>query len=343
VSIGSERVTPKLTAALASKFAGLALAGVGREWPHAYQLLADKASDIVRPRKMHPAFFGCFDWHSSVHGHWTLARVLRLYPDLPSVPAIRAALGRSLTKKNLAGELAYFKAPGRRSFERPYGWGWLLALAAELRAGDDPDFQDWAAAILPLEKYIAESFRLFLPRLSYPVRSGVHSNTAWGMTLALDYARSVGDRPLAKVLHSRALKFYGSDKGAPAAWEPSGEDFLSPSLAEADLMSRVLPPAAYRRWLSGFLPGLGKGRPAALMSPPKGFDRRDPRQVHLDGLSLSRSWALNRIYSAGIGGRALRASAIRHTRAGLARVSSGDYAGEHWLASFALYLLTDST
>jgi hypothetical protein len=335
-------VNPSLTPALASKFAGLALAGVHREWPHSFQHLAGKPSEVMAPRKMHPAFFGCFDWHSSVHGHWTLARILRLQPEIAVAADIRSALNRSLTRRNLAGELAYFKGEGRRSFERPYGWGWLLALAAEIRAGNDPACKTWAAAIRPLEEYIAESFCLFLPRLSYPVRSGVHSNTAFGMTLALDYARAAGDRRLEKVITTRGLKFFGSDENVPASWEPSGEDFLSPSLTEADLMSRILAPAEFTGWLGRFLPGLTDGKPEGIMKPPIGFDRRDPRQVHLDGLSLSRAWAFNRVAPGLHSNGKVRAAALRHTRAGLARVSSGDYAGEHWLASFALYLLTDS-
>jgi hypothetical protein len=336
-------VSGPLKPLLASKFAGLALAGVGREWPHAYQLLARRPADVRQPRELHPAFFGCYDWHSSVHGHWTLARVLRLFPGLPCAAHIRRALDGNLTVGHLAAELAYLESPGRGSFERPYGWGWLLALAAELREGRDPSARQWSRAMRPLERHIAESFCRYLPRLPYPVRSGVHSNTAFGMTLALDYARGTGHRRLEAAIVSRSRDFFGADADAPAAWEPGGEDFLSPSLTEADLMSRVLTPGEFRRWLPRFLPGLGAGEPRALMKPPRVYDRRDPRQVHLDGLCLSRAWALQRIASAmPLNGR-VRTAADRHARAGLARVSSGDYAGEHWLASFALFLLTSGT
>jgi hypothetical protein len=333
-------MTPLLTSSLASRFCGLALAGVGREWPHSYQHLARSAKDVRLPRALHPAFFGCYDWHSSVHGHWTLARILRLFPSLPSAPRIRAALDENLTKKNIASELGYFRTSGGRTFERPYGWGWLLALAAELREGRGPDARRWSLALRPLEKFIAESFCAYLPRLPYPVRSGVHSNTAFAMTLALDYARAAGHRQLEAIIVSRSRAFYRADVGAPVAWEPSGEDFLSPSLTEADLMSRVLPRAQYRRWLERFLPGLAGGELRSLKEPPRVFDRRDPRQVHLDGLCLSRGWALQRISSIMPLNKKVRAAADRHERAGLARVSSGDYAGEHWLASFAVYLLT---
>ena len=330
-----------LTPPLAAKFAGLALAGVGREWPHAYQHLAQGTADLRRPREAHPAFFGCYDWHSAVHGHWTLARVLRLFPTLPAAPRLRAALDQSLTRENLAAELAYFSAPGRGSFERPYGWGWLLALAAELRAGGDPSARRWARALRPLEEFIAESFCRYLPRLPYPVRTGVHSNTAFGLALALDYARVAGRRRLETAIVSRSRDFYGADADVPIAWEPGGEDFLSPALTEADLMSRVLSASEFRRWLTRFLPTwAGSGTAPPLLRPPLVYDRRDPKQVHLDGLSLSRAWALERIASALPRNKRIRAAAERHARAGLARVSSGDYAGEHWLASFALYLLT---
>ena len=328
-----------LTPALAAKLAGLALAGVGREWPHVYVHVAGGPADIRRPRHLHPAFYGCYDWHSAVHGHWTLVRLLRLFPALPSAARIRAALDRNHTRENHAAELAYFQAPDRGSFERPYGWGWLLALAAEVRAGPEPCFRRWAAAIRPLEKFIARSFRTYLPRLPYPIRTGVHSNTAFALGLALDYARAAGDRRLEEVIVARSRDFYAADRGAPAAWEPSGDDFLSPALTESDLMSRVLAPAPFRRWLGRFLPGLARGRPPALLNPPVVLDRRDGKQVHLDGLCLSRAWGLARLAAVVPKNGKVRAAAERHAKAGLARVSSGNYAGEHWLASFAVYLL----
>jgi len=319
------------------------LAGIGREWPHSYQHLAQRPAEVRSPGELHPAFFGCLDWHSSVHGHWTLARLLGLFPTLPSAERIRAALDGSLTKDHIDAELAYFQAPGRGSFERPYGWGWLLALAAELRAGRDPHARRWLRAIRPLEEFIAESFCGYLSRLPYPVRTGVHSNTAFALSLALGYSRAAVHRRLEAVIVSRSRDFYGADAGAPVAWEPGGEDFLSPSLTEADLMSRVLPAAEFRRWLPRFLPQLAGGEPCALMRPPRILDRRDPKQVHLDGLCLSRAWALHRIASVMPLNDKVRAAAERHSRAGLAKVSSGDYAGEHWLASFAVYLLANGT
>jgi hypothetical protein len=332
-----------LTSRRASEFAALALAGIKREWPHAYQHLAHGRRDVRMPRELHPAFFGCYDWHSAVHGHWTLVRILARFPDLPISARIRKALDRGLTKANIAGELAYFKAPGRGSFERPYGWGWLLALAAELRLGGDPDFRRWSKAIRPLENFIADGFCAYLPSLPYPVRTGLHSNTAFAVTLALDYSRATAHRPLEAVIVSRSRAFYGADADAPVAWEPGGTDFLSPSLTEADLMSRVLCASEFRRWLKRFLPGLVEGELPTLMGPPLVYDRRDPMQVHLDGLCLSRAWALQRIASMiPMKGKVLRGAEL-NSRAGLGRVSSGDYAGEHWLASFAVYLLTNGT
>jgi len=336
-------VPRSLTAPLASKFAGLALAGIGREWPHHFQHLARGPADLRSPRALHPAFFGCYDWHSSVHGHWTLARLLRLFPGLPEAARIRGVLDESLTQEHLAEELAYFQAPGRGTFERPYGWGWLLALAAELRAGRDPSGRQWSRAIRPLEGFIAESFCSYLSRLPYPVRTGVHSNTAFGLTLALDYARFARHRRLASVIMARSRDYFGADADAPAGWEPGGEDFLSPALTEVDLMSRVMPAAEFRRWLPRFLPGLAGDDAAAnaLLMPPRVIDRLDPKQVHLDGLSLSRAWALRRIAALLPSNDRIREAAERHARAGLARVASGDYAGEHWLASFAVRLLSD--
>jgi hypothetical protein len=332
-----------LTASLASTFADLALAGVGREWPHAYQHLAQSPADVRSPRSLHPAFFGCYDWHSSVHGHWTLARILRLFPTLPSAARIRASLDQNLSKDHLMAELAYFESPGHGTFERPYGWGWLLALAAELREGREPCTRRWSVALRPLEKFIARSLCDYLPRLPYPIRSGVHSNTAFAMSFALDYARKVGYRQLEATILARSRDFFGADVDAPVKWEPSGEDFFSPSLTEADLMARVLAHADFKRWLARFLPGLTGGKRSSITMLPRVLDRLDPRQVHLDGLCLSRAWAFQRIASKGpVNGKLLKARE-NHAQAGLARVSSGDYGGEHWLASFAVYLLTSTS
>jgi hypothetical protein len=332
----------RLPAALAGSCARLALAGVRREWPHSYQHLANGPADVARPRVLHPAFYGCYDCHSAVHGHWTLVRLLRCAPRLRQAAEIRAALDEHLTAENLAAELAYFQAPGRASFERPYGWAWLLALAAEVRAGRDAAARRWARALRPLEEHIAAQFCAWLPRQRYPVRTGVHSNTAFALTLALDYARAAGHGKLERAIVRRSRDYYGADENAPASWEPGGEDFLSPALAEADLMRRVLPAEEFRDWWHRFLPEF----PPAWRAPADPGDRRDPKFVHLDGLNLSRAWALAGVASALPLGDAqrivLQAAARRHAAAGVARVASGDYLGEHWLATFALYLVSNT-
>lgn len=332
-----------LTPELASRLAGIALAGIAQEFPNYTGHLLNDASDTRRPRELHPAFYGCLDWHSAVHSHWQLVRLLRLMPALPEAAAIRAALAEHLTAANLRAEAAYFAEPGRRSFERPYGWAWLLKLAEELLGWDDPDARAWSQAVAPLAELIAGLYLEFLPRLSYPVRSGTHGNTAFGLTFALDYAAAAGDRPLHTLIESRSRDYFGGDRGAPAAWEPSGGDFLSPCLAEADLMRRVLPAPQFAAWLGDFLPELAGGGPPQLLAPATVSDRSDGQIVHLDGLNLSRAWCMWGLAAAlpphdqrrGV----LLAAAERHAAAGLAGVGSGHYMGDHWLGSFALYML----
>ena len=306
----------------ASHFARLALGCIQRELPNHIMHAISGPDDVRTPRELHPAFYGCLDWHSAVHGHWMLVRLLRSEPQLPEAPAIRAALDANLTAGNIAAEVAYFAGANRQSFERPYGWAWLLQLAAELR-WDDGDARRWSAALQPLTDAIVARYLAFFPKQTYPVRTGVHANTAFGFALALDYAREVGHAPLAALLVERATAYYGADREAPASWEPGGEDFLSPTLIEADLMRRVLPPAEFARWLHGLLP---QGLPASLQQPAIVSDRSDGKLAHLDGLNLSRAWCLRAV--------GLEAAAEAHLEAGL--VATGDYAGEHWLATFAV-------
>jgi hypothetical protein len=267
-----------------------------------------------------------------------LVRLARGVPGLTELAEIRAALDANLSAANLAAEVAYFAGPNRASYERPYGWAWLLQLAAELHAWDDPDARRWSAHLAPLTRVIVERYLGFLPRQTYAVRTGVHANTAFGLALALDYARLVGHRALEALIIERATTYYAGDLDAPASWEPSGEDFLSPTLVEADLMRRVLG-AGFAAWLHGFLPG---GLPPALAEPATVSDRGDPKLSHLDGLNLSRAWCLRAVASALPDDDALRgaftAAADAHAVAGLAHVATGDYMGEHWLASFAVYL-----
>jgi len=333
-----------LTRERASAFAKLALKGARKEFPNKPGHVLLNAEDAKTPKALHPAFYGCYDWHSSVHGHWLLVRVLKAYPDLPEAKDIRALLGEHLTADNIKAEVTYFNRPEAKSFERPYGWTWLLKLAEELHTWDDPDAKAWAANLKPLAELLAERYVSYFPKQTYPIRAGVHSNTAFGLTFAHDYATAVGDKKLRALIKERAKAYYGKDTDAPARWEPDGNDFLSPSLCECDLMRRVLPPAEFAAWFHQYLPGAAKGEPASLFVPATVTDRTDPQLVHLDGLNLSRAWCLRGILqtlpkndpaSAG-----LTASAAKHAEAGLKHVASGDYAGEHWLASFAVWMLS---
>ncbi|MBI1795681.1 MAG: DUF2891 domain-containing protein [Candidatus Eisenbacteria bacterium] len=324
--------------------AALALAAVGREYPNHVALLLRGDDDLRPPRELTPAFFGSFDWHSAVHGHWTLARLARLFPDAPFAPAARAALARSLTAANLAREVAYVSASGREGFERPYGLAWLLQLAAELRAWDDDRARAWHAAIAPLEALAVSRLVAWLPKLRSPIRSGEHAQSAFAMGLMLDWARVAGDRAFARLVASRARAFHFRDARAPIAYEPSGHDFLSPALGEADLMRRVLAPRAFTAWFTRFLPDLAKPAGRRWLTPVKSPDPSDGKLSHLDGLNLSRAWMLEGVASA-LAPRdrraALLARAARaHARAGLAAVTGEHYAGAHWLASFAVYLET---
>src|SRR5262245_17934129 len=333
-----------LTKERASAFAKLALKGAKRQYPNKTGHVQLDDADTKTPRELHPAFYGCYDWHSAVHGHWMLVRVLRTHPDLPEAKDIRAVLADHLTAEKLKAEADYFNRGEAKSFERPYGWSWLLKLAEELHTWDDPDAKKWSANLKPLAELIAGRYVEFFPKQTYPIRAGVHSNTAFGLTFAHDYAKAVGDKKLQQAIEERARAYYAKDTDAPARWEPDGADFLSPSLCEADLMRRVLPPAEFATWFGKFMPGAAKGEPATLFNPATVTDRTDPQLVHLDGLNLSRAWCMRGIASAlpkdDPARKALATSAVRHADAALQHVASGDYAGEHWLASFAVYMLS---
>ncbi len=333
-----------LDAGLADSFAALALKCVEKEYPNKLDHVMNDGGEVQAPAALHPAFYGCFDWHSSVHGHWMLVYLVKRFPDIPHAAEIRRVLAANLTEARLAAELLYLGGKNRKSFERTYGWAWLLKLAAELQDWDDPLGRALARNLSPLAQAFAALYRDFLPRQKYPIRTGVHPNTAFGIACALDYARTVGDTELEKLLVERSLAYYGRDAGYDAKWEPGGEDFFSPALMEADLMRRVLPAPAFSRWLHAFLPGLKKGRPFSLFGPAVVTDRSDPKIVHLDGLNLSRAWCMAGI-AAALPGRdpaaaRLRRAADVHALAGLAHVASGNYEGEHWLASFAVVALS---
>ena len=258
-----------LTQKQASAFARLALKGINKEYPNKPGHVLNEAADAKSPRALHPAFYGCFDWHSSVHGHWMLVRLLRLFPDLPEKKEIRAVLAEHLTAKNLKTEADYFEQPNRKSFERTYGWAWLLKLAEELHTWDDPDAKQWSKNLQPLADTIVVRYLAFLPKQTYPIRTGVHPNTAFGLAFALDYARTVNHKPLRELIEERSRTYFGNDAGIPAKWEPDGADFFSPSLMEADLMRRVLPPAEFHTWFQRFLPELAKGEPNTFLRPAK--------------------------------------------------------------------------
>jgi hypothetical protein len=333
-----------LTQDEASHFARLALKCVTKEFPNKLDHVMNDLTEIQSPRSLHPAFYGCFDWHSSVHGHWMLARLLRTFPHIPEAQEIRDALDRNLTAQNLQAEVAYLGQANRQSFERTYGWAWLLKLAEILHDWDDADGKRWSENLKPLADALAVKFVEFLPKQNYPIRTGVHPNTSFGLAFALDYAMASGDKRLEDVVIERSRSYYSGDVSYPAAWEPGGEDFFSPALMEADLMKRVMKPAEFRSWFNRFLPGIRSGRPKSLLSPAIVTDRTDPKLVHLDGLNLSRAWCMRSIASAFPTGDPIRRRLVRsaddHARAALAHVASGDYAGEHWLASFAVYLLS---
>jgi hypothetical protein len=302
------------------------------------------AGDARRPRDLHPAFYGSFDWHSCVHMHWLLARVRRLFPGLPQREAIADLFDDHLSGANIATECAYLARPESRSFERTYGWAWLLELATELRRGSDAPSRRWAANLEPLADMFVRRYIEYLPKQVYPLRAGVHSNSAFGILFALDHARAVGESALEALCVERARMWFGGDRDAPVAWEPSGADFFSPALIEAELMRRVLPQSEFAAWLDVFLPGLARREPRTLFVPAEVSDRTDPYIVHLDGLNLSRAWCFRGIASAlpGADSRAaiLRAASVAHLDAGIAGLGAGDYVGEHWLATFATLTLT---
>jgi len=328
----------------AERFANLALACVHKEYPNHISHTLTSDADVRPPRNLTPAFYGCYDWHSSVHGHWLLVRLLKTFPDAPFVEPARKALGESLTADNLAREAAYLGGQGRASFERPYGLAWLLQLAAELREWDDSEGKAMAANLHPLEEVVLERLKNWLPKLSNPVRIGEHDQTAFGLGLMLDYARGQGDQEFAQLLVSKARQFYMNDRNCPLAYEPSGEDFLSPCIGEADLMRRVLPRPEFARWLGAFMPQISAAGGGEWLEPVRSPDPSDPKLAHLDGLNLSRAWMLEGI-AAGLPDADKRLPSIletadAHRRAGLAAVTGEHYEGGHWLGSFAVYLVT---
>jgi hypothetical protein len=333
----------------AARFAALGLKCLHQEYPNHISHTLNGAADARPPHELTPAFYGCLDWHSDVHGHWLLVRLLRLFPEAPFAAAARAALEESFTSANIDAEAGYLRGAGRASFERPYGLAWLLALSAELRRWDDPDARRWSAVLTPLETEVVARLTSWLPKLQYPIRVGEHDQTAFAFGLIWDWAGVAGDQRMRRLLGAAAQRFYRRDRSCPLAYEPSGEDFLSPCLAEADFMRRALSPAAFAPWLSGFLPQIPRAARVAAarqayawLEPAVVTDRSDPKLAHIDGLNLSRAWMLDGI-AHGLPPDdtripALRAASARHADAALPAVTGEYYEGGHWLGTFAVYL-----
>lgn len=330
-----------LTPELASRFAALALGHVTREYPNKLDHVLRGPDDLRGPRALHPIFYGSFDWHSCVHGYWLLCTLLRTFPALPEAARIRALLDAHVTPENVASELAYLGAPERAAFERPYGWAWLLMLHAELTRHANDDGRRRAQTLAPLARALAQRFVRYLPYATYPVRAGTHANSAFALALALEYATQCRDDSLFGLARDKARAWFANDADCQA-WEPGGEDFLSPALMEAECMRRVLRAPDYAVWLRRFLPRFEHREPAALFVPATVSDRRDGRIAHLDGLNLSRAWCLRSIARALDATDARRApmlsAADTHLRASLPHLAT-DYAGEHWLATFAVLAL----
>ncbi|MGI8402738.1 MAG: DUF2891 domain-containing protein [Gemmatimonadaceae bacterium] len=330
-----------MTPAVASKFAKLALSHITREYPNLLYHVLTGPEDVRSPRELHPIFFGSMDWHSCVHGYWLLATILRLYPDNPESAAIRCLLDAQITTAKVQAELEYLDRPLRTIFERPYGWAWLLMLAAELSRHASDDGRRWSKTLTPLADAFAIRFSAFLPRATYPTRVGTHFNSAFALTLALEYSEVVVDDALKLILVDKALAWYGNDQNCQA-WEPSGDDFLSSALMEAECMRRAMGLNQFRTWMDGFLPGIANREPATLFDPAIVSDRSDGKIAHLDGLNLSRAWCWRSLATAWPDEDPRRAIALDaatvHLSASMPHVA-GDYMGEHWLATFALLAL----
>jgi hypothetical protein len=329
----------RLSPDLAHRFASIALGHVGREYPNRLDQTLAGPEDLRAPSALHPVFYGSYDWHSCVHSYWMLARLLRRFPDAAGSPAIRALFDAQLVPAKVEAERAYLSAPAARGFKRPYGWAWLLKLAEELRRHEEGA---WATALAPLAEVFAQRFRDFLPLATYPVRVGTHFNTAFGLRMAADYAEATEDAALLALLRDTAGRWYGGDEGCTAWGEPSGDDFLSSALIEAECMRRLRPSARFAPWLDRFLPRIGEGEPATLFRPATVSDRSDGKIAHLDGLNLSRAWCWRSIASALPEDDERRAraeaTAADHLAAALPHLA-GDYMGEHWLATYAVLAL----
>lgn len=330
-------------AAFLERMAGMSLANLGREYPNHLMHLLDGDGDAQPPRELHPVFYGAYDWHSAVHNYWMLARLLRLQPAARFGRDVRQLFARQLTPANVAQECAYFDDPKRASWERPYGLAWLLQLCAELAEWNTAEARGWRTTLAPLEAVAVQRFRSWLPKLWYPIRSGEHSQTAFALGLVHDWACTVGDEAMQDLVKFKSIEFHRFDVQAPLVYEPSGQDFLSPVLAEADLLRRVMSREEFGRWLTAFLPQIPADG-SRWLEPAVSRDPTDPKLAHLDGLNISRAWMLEGIAAAlpraDARLAALNAAAAQHAESGLAAIREEHYEGSHWLPSFAVYLLT---
>ena len=339
----AQQAAPTLNAPAAARFAALALACVQKEYPNKISHIMNSPADVKAPHELTPAFYGCYDWHSSVHGHWLLARLVRAFPTAPFAKDAIVALRANLTPARIAGEVTYLNATGRETFERPYGLAWLLQLATELRESTVPDVAALAPTLKPLELAVVARLKAWVPKLAYPIREGEHPQTAFSFGLILDYAR-VADPALADMVATKVRELHLNDRDCPINYEPSGQDFVSPCIAEADVMRRVLPPDEFARWLGTFLPRIPSTNSADWLPIGVVTDKTDGKLAHLDGLNLSRAWMLEGIAAGLPPGdqrrRGLMAAAAAHATSGLASVTGANYEGGHWLGSFATYLTT---
>lgn len=329
--------TPELTIDQANRLAQLPLACMMVEYPNKLNQVIGSDSDLQSPKELHPAFYGCFDWHSSVHGHWSLVSLLKRYPNLDSADVVRDKLASNMSEENILEEVAYFEKNINRTFERTYGWAWLLKLAEELYTWDDPLGKSLYNNLSPLTNLIANNYLEFLPKLNYPIRVGEHTNTAFGLSFAYDYAVTVQNDSLAKLISSRARDFYLNDSGCPISWEPSGFDFLSPCLQEVDIMRKVLSEREFKTWITSFLPALEAS--GFSWEPGQVSDRSDGKLVHLDGVNFSRAWCLYGLARQYPEFSHLTNSANKHLSYSLESIFDENYEGTHWLGSFAIYAL----
>lgn len=332
---------PKLDLKGANALAKLPLNCINTEYPNKLSQTLGSDEDIKTPETLHPAFYGCFDWHSAVHGHWSLVSLLKSFPDMDNAEDVKARLLKNISKSNIELEVKYFEGKHNKSYERTYGWAWLLKLAVELHTWDDPVARELESNLQPLTDLISIKFIEFLPKLNYPLRVGTHTNTAFGLSFAYDYAEILHDEALKTAIKARAMFFFFNDKDCPMTWEPSGTDFLSPCLEEAALMKRLLPEKEFKPWLKAFLPQL-KNK-AYRLETGKVSDRTDGHLVHLDGLNFSRAWSLNKITEGLPEYSHLKYIANEHINYSLPSIIGDSYEGGHWLGSFAIYALNSTT